>query len=252
MSGHSKWSTIKRKKGKADQERGKIFTRHTKEIARAAREGGGDPDMNARLRTAVNNAKAVNMPADNIKRAILKGSGQLPGVTYESITYEGYGPGGTALYLEVTTDNKNRIVAEVRHLLSKYGGNLGENGCVAWMFDKKGLITVEFEQAEEDQLMDIALEAGAEDIKTESGIFEILTDPSDLDTVQQALEAKGITLASSEVTMIPQNTVKIEKESEANSMLKLMEALEENDDVEQVHSNFDIDTDLMERLAEAS
>lgn len=252
MSGHSKWATIKRKKGKADQERGRIFTRHTKEIARAAREGGGDPAMNARLRTAVANAKAVNMPADNIKRAILKGTGQLPGVTFESVTYEGYGPGGTALYVEATTDNKNRIVAEVRHLMSKYGGNLGENGCVAWMFDRKGLITVELEAVEEDKLMDVALEAGAEDIRSDSGTYEVLTDPAELDTVVQALESKAITIASSEVTMIPKNTVKIEKESEANAMLKLMEALEENDDIEQVHSNFDIDTDLMEKLAEAS
>lgn len=252
MSGHSKWATIKRKKGKADQERGRIFTRHTKEIARAAREGGGDPAMNARLRTAVASAKAVNMPADNIKRAILKGTGQLPGVTFESVTYEGYGPGGTALYVEVTTDNKNRIVAEVRHLMAKYNGNLGENGCVAWMFDRKGVITVELEAVEEDKLMDIALEAGAEDIKTDAGAYEILTDPADLDAVVTALEAKEIAISSSEVTMIPQNTVKIEKESEANAMLKLMEALEENDDVEQVHSNFDIDTELMEKLAEAS
>lgn len=252
MSGHSKWATIKRKKGKADQERGRVFTRHTKEIARAAREGGGDPAMNARLRTAVANAKAVNMPADNIKRAILKGTGQLPGVTFESVTYEGYGPGGTALFIEVTTDNKNRIVAEVRHLMAKYHGNLGENGCVAWMFDRKGLITVELESIEEDKLMDIALEAGAEDIKSDSGVYEIMTDPTDLDAVVTALEAKEIAITSSEVTMIPQNTVKIEKESEANAMLKLMEALDENDDVEQVHSNFDIDSDLMERLAEAS
>lgn len=249
MSGHSKWSTIKRKKGKADQERGKIFTRHTKEIAIAAREGGGDPDTNARLRTAIAAAKASNMPNDNIKRSILKGTGQLPGVVYEQTSYEGYGPGGTAVFLEVLTDNKNRTVAEVRHLFSKYNGNLGENGCVAWMFDRKGVIIVDFENAEEDALMDVALEAGAEDIKTDSGVFEIISDPSGLNDILKALEDAGVTITESEVSMIPQNTVKIEKENEASSMLKLVEALEDNDDVEKVHSNFDIDEALLEKLA---
>ncbi|MBD3401776.1 YebC/PmpR family DNA-binding transcriptional regulator [candidate division GN15 bacterium] len=251
MSGHSKWSTIKRKKGKADQERGRIFTRHTKEIALAAREGGGEPDMNPRLRTAIANAKAVNMPADNIKRAILKGTGQLPGVTYESMTYEGYGPGGTAVFLEVLTDNKNRIVSEVRHLFSKYGGNLGENGSVAWMFDKRGQIEVDADQADEETLMEIALEAGAEDFQRDGDSFVITTDPSSLDDVRQAVEGKGIEMASAEVTMVPQNTVKLDKEGDASSMLKLMDALEDNDDVQKVYANFDIDEKLLEQLVES-
>ncbi|MCB2201761.1 YebC/PmpR family DNA-binding transcriptional regulator [bacterium] len=249
MSGHSKWSTIKRKKGKADQERGRLFTRYTKEIAIAAREGGGDPDMNARLRTAITAAKAVNMPADNIKRSILKGTGQLPGVSYESMTYEGYGPAGTAVFLEVMTDNRNRIVSEVRHLFSKYGGNLGENGSVAWMFDKRGVIEVDADKADEEQLMEVALEAGADDFKADGETYEILTDPGNLDAVVQALEAKGIEMASSEITMLPQTTVKLERESDANSMLKLMDALEENDDVQKVYANFDIDEAMLEKLA---
>lgn len=249
MSGHSKWSTIKRKKGKADQERGRLFTRYTKEIAVAAREGGGDPDMNARLRSAIAAAKAVNMPADNIKRSILKGTGQLPGVSYESMTYEGYGPGGTAVFLEVMTDNRNRIVSEVRHLFSKYGGNLGENGSVSWMFHKRGVIEVDASKADEETLMEVALEAGAEDFSRDGETFEILTDPAALDEVVKALEGKGIEAASSEVTMLPQNTVRLDKESDANSMLKLMDALEENDDVQKVYANFDIDEALLEKLA---
>lgn len=249
MSGHSKWSTIKRKKGKADAERGKIFTRLIKEITIAAREGGGDPEANPRLRTAVAAAKAANMPADNIKRGIQKGTGDLPGVTYESFTYEGYGPGGVALFMEVMTDNKNRVVAEVRHILSKYGGNLGANGCVAWMFDKKGIITVEMDAADEDTIMEVATDAGAEDIITEDGAFEILTDPADIDTVRSAIEEKGIPMVSAEVTMRPQNTVKLDKESEASSMLKMYELLEENDDVQKIYANFDIDEELLEKLA---
>lgn len=249
MSGHSKWSTIKRKKGKADAERGKIFTRLIKEITIAAREGGGDPEANPRLRTAVAAAKAANMPADNIKRGILKGTGDLPGVTFESFTYEGYGPGGVALYMEVMTDNKNRVVAEVRHILSKYGGNLGANGCVAWMFDKKGIITIEMDAADEDTVMEIATEAGAEDIISEDGVFEILTDPADIDSVRSAIEAKGIQMSSAEVTMRPQNTVKLTSESEANSMLKMYELLDENEDVQKIYANFDIDEELLEKLA---
>ncbi|MBU0982359.1 MAG: YebC/PmpR family DNA-binding transcriptional regulator [candidate division Zixibacteria bacterium] len=248
MSGHSKWATIKRKKGKADAERGKIFTRLIKELTIAARDGGGDPDGNPRLRTAVAAAKAANMPADNIKRAILKGTGQLPGVVYESITYEGYGPGGAALYLEVLTDNKNRTVADIRHILSKYGGNLGASGCVAWMFDKKGVITVDTEAADEDTLLEVALEAGAEDMTSDSGSFEITMDPEVVDDVRMALEAKEIAIESAEVTMVPQNTTKIEKENEASSMLKMYDLLEENDDVQKVYSNFDIDQDLLEKL----
>ena len=249
MSGHSKWSTIKRKKGKTDAERGRLFTRLIKEITVAAREGGGDIEGNPRLRTAVATAKTSNMPADNIKRAILKGTGELPGVTYESVTYEGYGPSGVAIYLEVLTDNKNRVVAEVRHILSKYGGNLGANGCVAWMFDKKGIITVELDAIDEDTIIEIATDAGAEDILTESGSYELITKPIDIDTVRSALEERGIPMVSAEVTMKPQNTVNLEKESEANSMLKMFELLEDNDDVQKVYANFDIDEAILEKLA---
>ena len=249
MSGHSKWATIKRKKGKLDAERGKKFTRLIKELTVAAREGGGDPDGNPRLRTAIAAAKAENMPADNIKRGILKGTGQLPGVTFESITYEGYGPGGVALYLEILTDNKNRIVSEVRHVLTKYGGNLGANGCVAWMFSKRGVITIDLEAANEDTLMEVALEAGADDMKSDTGAYEIVMDPALLDDIRQAVEKKGIKIESAEVTMIPQNTTKLTKESEANSMLKMLDILEENDDVQKVYSNFDIDQSLLEKLA---
>ncbi|MEW5796944.1 MAG: YebC/PmpR family DNA-binding transcriptional regulator [Candidatus Zixiibacteriota bacterium] len=249
MSGHSKWATIKRKKGKLDAERGKKFTRLIKELTVAAREGGGDPDGNPRLRTAIAAAKADNMPADNIKRAILKGTGQLPGVSYEAVTYEGYGPGGVALYLEVLTDNKNRIVSEIRHVLTKYGGNLGANGCVAWMFHKRGVITVDLDAANEDTLMEVALEAGADDMKSDTGAYEIVMDPSVLDDVRQAIEKKGIKLASAEVTMVPQNTTKLTKESDAGSMLKMLDLLEEIDDIQKVYSNFDIDQTLMEKLA---
>jgi len=249
MSGHSKWATIKRKKGKLDQERGKIFTQHIKEITVAAREGGGDPINNARLRTAVAAAKGANMPADNIKRAILKGTGQLPGVVYEAITYEGYGPAGVAILLEVMTDNKNRIVAEIRHLLTKYGGNLGANGCVAWMFHKKGVITVDTSGANEDAVMEIAMDAGAEDISTESGSIEITTVPHDLEAVKLALEGKKIPIASAEITMVPENSVKLTSEGEASSMMKLLEALEDHDDVQKVYSNFDIDAKILEKLA---
>ncbi len=249
MSGHSKWATIKRKKGKLDQERGKIFTQHIKEITVAAREGGGDPVNNARLRTAIAAAKGVNMPADNIKRAILKGTGQLPGVVYESITYEGYGPAGVAIMLEVMTDNKNRVVAEIRHMLTKHGGNLGAAGCVAWMFEKRGIITVDPTQADEAMVTETAIEAGAEDINTDTGSIEIIVQPSDLETVKEALEAKKVPVVSAEITMNAKNSVKITSETEASSMMKLYEALEEHDDVQKVYSNFDIDEKLMEKLA---
>lgn len=249
MSGHSKWSKIKRKKGKADQERGKIFTRLIKEITVAAREGGGDPDMNPRLRTAVALGKAANMPADNIKRGILKGTGKLPGVVFESFVYEGYGPAGVAILMEVMTDNKNRTVGEVRHILTKHGGNLGANGCVAWMFDKKGLITVDTDMTDEDTLMEIAMDSGAEDVKSDSGVYEIFSDPDVLDDIRSAIEAKGITLATAEITMIPQTTVKLETESDANAMLKMLDLLEDADDVQKVYSNFDIDEDLLAKVA---
>lgn len=249
MSGHSKWATIKRKKGKLDQERGKVFTQHIKEITVAAREGGGDPINNARLRTAIAAAKGANMPQDNIKRAILKGTGQLPGVTYESATYEGYGPAGVAILLEVMTDNKNRTVAEIRHLLTKYGGNMGTAGSVAWMFHKKGVITVDLSSADENTLMELAMENGAEDFSADSGSYEITTLPADLEAVKSALETNKIPIVSSEITMIPQNSVKITAENEASSMLKLFEFLEEHDDVQKVYSNFDIDEKILEKLA---
>ncbi len=248
MSGHSKWSTIKRKKGKADAERGKIFTRLIKEITVAAREGGGDVEGNPRLRTAVAGAKAANMPADNIKRGILKGTGDLPGVVYESHNYEGYGPGGVAVYMEALTDNKIRTVADVRHILTKHGGNLGSNGCVAWMFDKAGVIIIDGDATDEDTIMEIATDAGADDVINESGVFEIRTEAADIDTVRSAIAEKGIEIISAEVTMIPQNTVKLTKESEASSMLKMFELLEENEDVQKVYANFDIDEALLEKL----
>jgi len=249
MSGHSKWATIKRKKGKADAERGRMFTHHIKEITIAARDSGGDTDGNPRLRSAIAAAKAVNMPADNIKRAIQKGTGELPGVTYESVTYEGYGPGGAALYIEVMTDNKKRTVADIRHILSKYGGNLGANGCVAWMFDKKGVITIELEAVDEDTLIEVATEAGAEDITSESGSYEVITPPEEIDSVRSAIEAKGIPMVSAEVIMQPKNSVNLEKESQASSMLKMFEMLEDHDDIQKVYANFDIDETLLEKLA---
>ena len=249
MSGHSKWATIKRKKGKLDAERGKVFTRLIKEITVAAREGGGDPEGNPRLRTAIAAAKASNMPADNIKRAIMKGTGELPGVTYESVTYEGYGPGGVALYMEAFTDNKNRCVSEVRHVLSKYGGNLGESGCVAWMFHKRGIITIDLEAVDEDTLTEIALEAGADDIRNDAGSYEVVTKPADIDSVRSAIEGRKIPMVSAEVTMVPQSYVTLDKEAQAGSMMKLFEMLEELDDIQKVYANFDIPESLLEKLA---
>lgn len=249
MSGHSKWSTIKRKKGKADAERGRIFTRLIKEITVAAREGGGEQDGNPRLRTAIAAAKTANMPADNIKRSILKGTGELQGVVFESFVYEGYGPGGVALYLEVMTDNKNRTVAEVRNVLSKHGGNLGANGCVAWMFEKMGVILIDLSVTDEDTLMDVATEAGADDILSDSGSFEVLTAPADLEAVRSAIEKSGIEIISAEIVMRPKNSVKLESESEASSMLKMYELLEDLDDVQKIYSNFDIEESLLEKLA---
>lgn len=249
MSGHSKWATIKRKKGKLDAERGKVFTRLIKELTVAAREGGGDPDGNPRLRTAVAAAKAANMPQDNIKRAILKGTGQLPGVSYESLTYEGYGPAGVALFMEVMTDNKNRTVAEVRHILSKYGGSLGTNGSVSWMFEKKGVITIERDVADENTVTEIALEAGAEDIKSDDAGYEIVTEPSALEAVKSAFESRKMSMADSEITMLAKNTVRVTSESDANALLKMMDLLDDADDIQKVYSNFDIDESIMQNLA---
>lgn len=247
MSGHSKWATIKRKKGKADAERGRMFTKLIKEITVIARDGGGDPDANPRLRSAIMGAKAANMPSDNITRAIKKGTGELPGVTYVDSSYEGYGINGVAVFIKVLTDNKNRTVAEIRHTFGKFGGNLGENGCVAWMFDNNGIITVETSVCDEDTLMEIIIDAGASDMTKQDDVFEILTPPADLEQVKSAIEAKSIPIASAEVTMIPQNTVKL-NEKQAGTMIKLYEALEEHDDVQKVYANFDIDDSIMEKL----
>lgn len=251
MSGHSKWATIKRKKGKLDAERGKIFTKHIKEITIAARDGGADPDNNPRLRTAILAAKAVNMPADNIKRAILKGSGQLPGTSYEEYNYEGYGPGGIALFIEVLTDNKNRTTAEVRHLLSKHGGGMGEAGCVAWMFDQKGLITVEKDKVGEDRLMELALDAGADDINAEEpDVFEVYTPTAAFYAVQQALEKAEVPMLSAELSRIPQTTIDVTEEKQAEQILRIMEILDDHDDVQKVWANFDIPTELLEKLSD--
>ena len=247
MSGHSKWATIKRKKGKADAERGRMFTKLIKEITVAARQGGGDPEGNPRLRTAISTAKAANMPADNIKKAIQKGTGELPGVSYEEITYEGYGPAGVAVYLTCLTDNKNRTVSEIRHLFTRFNGNLGENGCVGWMFDKKGIINIEASKCDEDTLLEIALEAGAADFSNQGEMYEIITRPNELDKIRASIEAKSIPIASAEIEMIPQTTIKLDAK-QAETMLKLYEALEEHDDVQKVYANFDIDVKIMEKL----
>ncbi len=240
MSGHSKWHSIKHKKAAADSKRGRIFTRLIKEMTAAARMGGGDPDANPRLRLAVATAKANNMPADNIKRAIMRGTGELPGVSYEDVNYEGYGPGGAAIYVHVLTDNKNRTVAELRHILSKNGGNLGETGCVGWMFTRKAYFVTEKSAVSEDKLMDIVLGAGADDMRDDGENFEIFASPESFDGVKAALEKEEIPLAAAEVSMVPQNYVKLEGKN-AQTMLKLMEALEDHEDVQNVWSNFDID-----------
>ncbi len=250
MSGHSKWSTIKRKKGAIDAKRGKVFTRLIKEITVAARSGGGDPEGNPRLRSAIVTAKAENMPKDNISRAIKKGTGEIAGEIYDEIMYEGYGPGGVAILVECLTDNRNRSVADIRHYFAKSNGNLGESGCVAYMFDKKGLILVDKTTITEDELMDKALEAGAEDVIEEESEFQILTAPEDFDAVRSALEESGVSFLDASISMIPQNTVEVVDEKIARSLMKLMESLEDHDDVQNVYANFDIDDDLMEQLSE--
>jgi YebC/PmpR family DNA-binding regulatory protein len=239
MSGHSKWHTIKHKKGAADAKRGRIFTRIIKELTVAARNGGGDPDMNPRLRTVIADAKAVNMPADNIKRAIRRGTGEEEGVQYDEVTYEGYGPGGAALIIETMTDNRNRTVGEIRHMFSKYGGNLGETNSVAWMFEKKGLIVIEKEKAQEDTLMDAVIEAGADDLKDAGSVWEIVSAPDTHQAVVDAVKALGIEPATAQLAMLPQNYVKLEGKT-AQQMLKLMEALEDHDDSQNVWSNVDV------------
>jgi len=251
MSGHSKWATIKHKKGAADARRGKVFTKLIKEITVAARTSGGDVDGNPRLRTAVAAAKAENMPADNIKRAIQKGTGELPGATYEESVFEAYGPGGVAILLEVATDNRNRTISEIRHIFSKNGGNLGEHGCVAWMFSKKGYIVVPKEKVDEDTLLTLATDAGAEDMRDDGSQWEVLTPPEAFHQVVDKLKAAGITPASAEVAMVPQSNVKLTGKA-ASQMVRLMEELEDHEDVQHVHANFDIEEAELHALAKAS
>lgn len=244
MAGHSKWANIKHRKGAQDAKRGKIFTKIIKEITIAARLGGGDLDANPRLRKAVSNAKSNNMPADKIDRAIKKGTGELEGVAYEEITYEGYGPGGVALMMDVITDNKNRTVAEVRHILSKYGGNLGESGSVSWMFDKKGQIILNSDAGDEDDVFEAAIDAGAENFENDNDIYSISTEPTDLMDVRDSLENSGYDIRSAEIDMVPKTYQKLEGK-EAVSALKLMDALDDNDDINKLYSNLDVDEEVL-------
>ena len=249
MSGHSKWASIKHKKGAADAKRGKIFTKIIKEISVAARLGGGDPDGNPRLRTAILNAKSNNMPADNVTRAIKKGIGELEGVHYEEATYEGYGPGGAAIFLEAMTDNKNRTVSEIRAALGKAGGNLGETGCVGWMFEKKGRITVKTDAKSENDLMELAIDAGADDMQTVDDHYEITIAVENFETVRKALEEASVPMDTAELTRIPQNTVLLD-EKKGKALLKLMDILEDHDDIQKAYSNFDIPDDVMAAIIE--
>ena len=248
MSGHSKWSTIKRKKGAADAKRGKAFTKLIKEISVAAKLGGGDPEGNPRLRTAIAAAKMENMPKENIERAIKKGTGELEGVNYEELTYEGYGPGGVAIMVEVLTDNKNRTIADIRNSFSKHNGNLGESGCVSWMFTPKGLILFDQDKVDEERLMEALLDVGAEDIRERDREFEVIMDPAQFEDVKKAAQDAGLEYSFAEVTMIPQSTVRL-LGKEAEQMLRLMERLEDSDDIQRVYANFDIPDEVMERLA---
>ncbi|TAK09625.1 MAG: YebC/PmpR family DNA-binding transcriptional regulator [Candidatus Manganitrophaceae bacterium] len=249
MSGHSKWATTKHKKAAADSKRGKIFTKIIREITVAAKIGGGDPEGNPRLRTAILKAKENNMPADNIKKAVQKGTGELPGVSYEEMTYEGYGPGGVAIIIQIMSDNKNRTVSEIRHLLSKSGGNMGESGSVSWMFQKKGYLSIEKQKADEEKLMSVALDAGAEDIRSDDPtLFEVITAPADFEKVKKAMTDAGLTPSFSEVTFLPQTYIRLEGK-EAEQMLRLMEALEDHDDVQNVYANFDIPDEVMAKMA---
>ncbi len=249
MSGHSKWSTIKRKKGANDAKRGKIFTKLIKEITVAAKMGGGDPEGNPRLRSAITAAKSENMPKDNITRAIKKGTGDLDGAVYEEILYEGYGPGGVAVLVETMTDNKNRTVADIRHYFAKSNGNLGESGCVAWMFDKRGVIVVDADGVDEEELMDLAIEAGAEDVVEDETTFQILTTPEDFSEVVERLEKSGVKSVEASISMVPKNTVEVAEEKPARSLIKLLDNLEDHDDVQKVHANFDIPEEIMELLS---
>lgn len=247
MSGHSKWSTIKHKKGAADAKRGKLFSKIIKEITIAARIGGGDPTGNPRLRTILDKARTSNMPKDNVERAIKKGTGELEGVNIEEITFEGYGPSGVAVMVETLTDNRNRTVAELRHMFEKHGGNLGAAGCVGWMFAKRGVLTFD-KNVGEDKLMETALEAGAEDISEEEGILTVTTDPASYEGVKEACEKSGLTPIEASLSMVPQNTVKLDR-SAAEKMLRLMDALEDHEDVQNTYANFDIDAKTMEEMA---
>ncbi len=247
MAGHSKWANIKYRKMREDAKRGRIFTRLTREIIVAAREGGGDPETNPRLRTAIAAAKAANMPKENIERAIKRGTGELPGVTYEEVTYEGYGPGGVAVIVETITDNRNRTVSEIRYIFSKHGGSLGETGCVSWLFDKKGVITIKGQGLSEDDLLMVALEAGAEDLKREEDTFQIITAPEDFEAVKEALEREGLPIEEAEITLVPKNTVRVEGDK-AEKVLKLMDALESLDEVQKTYANFEIPEEVMASL----
>jgi len=249
VSGHSKWAQIKHKKAHTDAKRGKVFTKIVKEIATAAKLGGGDPEGNPRLRTAIDNAKEVNMPHDNIKKAIMKGTGELPGVSYEEYLYEGYGPAGVAVMVEVMTDNKNRTVPEIRHIMSKNGGSLGESGCVSWIFEKKGYILVSKTKISEDMVMTVALDAGAEDMKNDpqEENFEVITAPEDFAAVKAAVEKAGLPVESAEVTMLPKTYIVLDGKA-AEQMVRLIDALEDNDDVQNVYANFDIPDDVAEKI----
>ena len=250
MSGHSRWSQIKRKKGKADQQRGKLFTKLIREITVAARTGGGDLKINMRLKAALEAAKAASMPADNIKRAIQKGTGELPGEAYEEVTYEGYGPGGVALMIRVLTDNKNRTAPEIRHVFEKNGGNLGQVGCVAWMFERKGVIQVDAERIGEDELLGPALDAGASDMRRVEKVYEITTTPDEMESVRRALEERKVPVLEAEVTMVPLSTVRAEGK-DAQAVLRLVEALEEQDDVQAVYANYDIPDEIIDAITAA-
>jgi len=250
MGGHSHWATIKRHKSAQDAKRGKIFTRIIRELTIAAR-GGGDPDGNPRLRLAIAKAKEANMPGDTMKKAVQRGTGELPGVSYEEFTLEGYGPGGTAVLLEITSDNRNRTVAEIRSLFTKNHGNMAEAGAVAWQFQKKGLLTIDKGKVEEDALLSLALDAGAEDVKSGEKNFEIVTNPQDFEAVKKALVDAKVDTSLAELTFVPQNTIRLE-EKDAEQMLKLMEIMDEHDDVQKVHANFDIPDDVMEKVAAAA
>jgi YebC/PmpR family DNA-binding regulatory protein len=249
MSGHSKWHSIRHKKGAVDAKRGKIFGRLIKELMVAARMGGGDPSANPRLRQAIASAKAENMPKDNIERAIKRGTGELDGVNYEECIYEGYAPGGVAVLVEIMTDNKNRAAADVRYIFSKGGGSLGEAGCVAWMFDKKGLIVFDQELVNEDEILEVALEAGADDVVASEDQFEVHTDLAAFESVKQAFDDQELRYTMAEITMLPKNTVEIDSESVAVQVLKLMEAIEDADDVQKVYANFDIPDKILQRIS---